>query len=142
MGKYSSYSRPHPHQPRNQGVHPIMRGIGCIMMVVVPILAYFTSMLVVDYGYKRGWPIPPEWFGPPTIPELLWKLTGLTPVLYWLQARVNLEAYLFFTAVITGIVGIFLVLLYGYIYTLFGPPRYGPLDAPPIKGRKIRPYKR
>ena len=63
MGKYSSYSRPKP-KPRNVGVHPVMRGIGCIMMVVVPILSYGIAALLVNYGATHGWPIPAEWFGP------------------------------------------------------------------------------
>lgn len=140
MGKYSSIRRPE-QKPRDRGVHPLMRGIGCIMIFVVPIFAYGSSVLVVDYGVKQGWPIPPEWFGPPTIPPLLMKLQGLQPVLYWLQGQINLEAYLFFTAVITGVVGVVMILLYGYIYTIFGPSRYGPLDAPPTK-KKFKPYKR
>jgi hypothetical protein len=31
--------------------------------------------------------------------------------------------------------------IYGYIYTIFGPPRYGPTDAPPPRV-KAKPYKR
>jgi hypothetical protein len=31
--------------------------------------------------------------------------------------------------------------IYGYIYQIFGPPRYGPTDAPPPKV-KAKPYKR
>ncbi len=141
MGKYSSFSHP-SQKPRDRGVHPLMRGIGCIMIFVVPIMAYGTSIFAVNYGLKQGWPLPPEWFGPPTIHPLLWKLQGLQSVLYWLQGQINLEAYLVFTAAITAVVGIFMILLYGYIYTLFGPPKYGPQDAPPIKGRKIKAYKR
>jgi hypothetical protein len=140
MGKYSTVRKQAP-PPRNKDVHPIMRGIGCIMMVIVPIMAYGTSIIAVDYGAKRGWPIPPEWYGAPSIPDLLWKLKGLEPILYWLQGRNNLEAYLVFTAVITAIVGVLMILLYGYIYTIFGPPKYGPQDAPPIK-RKVKAYKR
>jgi hypothetical protein len=140
MGKYT-FSRPQSIQ-RNRDVHPLMRGIGCIMMVIIPILAYGTSMLVVNYGVSQGWPLPPEWFGPPTIHSLLWKLQGLQPILYWLQGQINLEVYLVFTAVITAVIGGFMILLYGYIYSIFGPPKYGPQDAPPIKGRKIKPYKR
>jgi hypothetical protein len=140
MGKYT-FSHQQPIQ-RNRDVHPLMRGIGCIMMVVVPILAYGTSMLVVDYGVKQGWPLPLEWFGPPTIHPLLWKVQGLQSVLYWLQGRINLEAYLVFTALITAVIGVFMILIYGYIYTIFGPSKYGPHDAPPVKGHKIKPYKR
>ncbi|MBN2116239.1 MAG: hypothetical protein JW730_06705 [Anaerolineales bacterium] len=141
MGKYSSYSRPQP-KPRNRDVHPVMRGIGCIMIVVVPILAYGTAVLLANFGAAQGWPLPREWFGPPTIHPLLWKVQGLVPILQFLQTQNNLEVNLIFAAVLIIVIGGVMALIYGYMYTIFGPPKYGPLDAPPIKGRKIKPYKR
>ena len=141
MGKYSSYTVK-KETPRNRGVHPVMRGIGCIMMIVVPILAYGASVLLVNAGPSWGWPIPANWYGPPTIHPALWKVAGLQPILAFLQTQQNLEANLIFAAIITGIIGGLLSMIYGYIYTLFGPPQYGPQDEPPIRGRKIKPYKR
>ncbi|HSL29638.1 MAG TPA: hypothetical protein VK900_10595 [Anaerolineales bacterium] len=140
MGKYSSYSRPKP-KPRKVGVHPVMRGIGCIMMVVVPILAYGLAVLLVNYAAARGWPIPPDWFGTPTFPQLLWNLQGLRPILQFLSAQNNLVANLVFAFVLTVLIGGIMAMIYGYIYSLFGPPRYGPQDAPPIR-IKVKRYKR
>jgi hypothetical protein len=141
MSKYSSYNRT-PPKPRDLGVHPVMRGIGCIMMVVVPILAYGTAVLLVDYGATHGWPIPPNWYGPPAIHPLLWQLQGLQPILQFIQAQSNLEANLIFAVAITVVIGGIMSMIYGYAYTLFGPPRYGPKDAPPIKNIKVKRYKR
>lgn len=141
MGKYSSYSRPKP-KPRNLGVHPVMRGIGCILMVVVPIIAYGAAILVVNYGATHGWPIPPEWFGPPSLPEVLWNVQGLRTPLAFLQAQNNLEANLVVAIALTILIGGVMSILYGYIYSLFGPPRYGPQDAPPIRGVRVKRYKR
>jgi hypothetical protein len=141
MGKYSSYSRPKP-KTRVVTVHPVMRGIGCVMMVVVPILAYGAAVLLVNYGGTHGWPIPPNWFGPPAIHPLLWNLQGLTPILVFIQAQNNLEANLIFAIALIIVIGGIMSLIYGYMYTLFGPPRYGPQDAPPIRGVKVKRYKR
>jgi len=141
MGKYSSHSRQAP-VPRDQGVHPVMRGIGCILMIVVPILAYGAAILLVNYGAARGWPIPPSWFGALTVHPLLWKLRGLEPVLLFLQSQNNLEANLVFAALLTLVIGGIISIIYGYLYTIFGPPKYGPHDEPPIRGRKIKSYKR
>ncbi len=70
MSKYSSkFSR--PPLPRDRGVHPLMRGIGCIMMIIVPILAYGSAVLLVNYGASHGWPIPPNWLGTPMFHPLL-----------------------------------------------------------------------
>jgi hypothetical protein len=119
-----------------------MRGIGCIMLVVVPILAYGASVLLVDYGARRGWPIPPNWYGPISLPPVLDKLQGLQPILFFLRAQNNLEAILVFTLAITIVLFGIMSVIYGYMYTLFGPPRYGPQDAPPIRGVKVKRYKR
>ncbi|HMB22975.1 MAG: hypothetical protein ACM33V_07620 [Chloroflexota bacterium] len=140
MGKYSTYTRKQSKRPT--GVHPVMRGIGCIMIVVVPILAYGVSMLVVNYGIARGWPIPKEWLGQPAIPQLLWGVQSLTSILYFLQGQNNLVANLAFSVAMIIIIGGIMAVIYGFLYSIFGPPQYGPQDAPPIKGRKIKAYKR
>ena len=140
MGKYSSYVRK-KEVPRNRGVHPVMRGIGCIMIVVVPILAYGASLLLVEYGVNNGWPIPPAWLQPPVFPPLLLRLQGFSNLLGFLQSQPRFIAHLVFTVAITVVIGGVMAVLFGYIYTLFGPPRYGPTDAPPPRV-KAKPYKR
>jgi hypothetical protein len=140
MGKYTSHSRQAP-KPRIVGVHPVMRGIGCIMMVVVPILAYGIALLLIDYGIQHGWPIPPNWLRPITIPALLLKLRGLESFWNFLLAQNNLIAVVIFTTAITVVIGGLMSIIYGYIYSIFGPPRYGPQDAPPIR-IKVKRYKR
>lgn len=141
MGKYSSMNR-RAERPRNLGVHPVMRGIGCIMIIIVPILAYGSAVLLVDYGVSRGWPIPPGWLGAPTFPPLLQRLQGLTVVLQFLRAQNNLIANIVFAIAITVVIGGIMSMIYGYVYTLFGPPQYGPNDVPPIRGVKVKRYKR
>ena len=141
MGKYTTRSIQAPKRPRNVGVHPVMRGIGCIMMVLVPILAYGTALLVVDYGIRNGWPIPPSWLQPVTIHPLLLQLRGLDGVWAFLRRQENLMAVVVFTIAITIVMGGIMSIIYGYIYTLFGPPQYGPQDAPPIRV-KVKRYKR
>jgi hypothetical protein len=141
MGKYSTYTRTKV-PPRPSGVHPVMRGIGCIMIVIVPILSYGIAILLVNYGTAQGWPIPPDWYGAPSLPPILEKVQGFRPILQFLRGQINLEAYLAFTLVMIIVIGGIMTLIYGWLYTLFGPPKYGPQDAPPIKGRKVKPYKR
>ncbi|HKY54501.1 MAG TPA: hypothetical protein VJM08_09355 [Anaerolineales bacterium] len=140
MGKYSTVQKRAPI-PRNRGVHPVMRGIGCIMMIIVPILAYGSAVLLVNYGVSQGWPIPPGWLGTPTFHPLLWRLQGLTSVLTFLQAQTNLIANLVFAIAITVVIGGIMSIIYGYIYTIFGPPQYGPTDVPPER-IKVKKYTR
>lgn len=140
MGKYSTYSRQRS-KPKVTGVHPVMRGIGCIMMIIVPILSYGIAVLLVNYGYSQGWPIPRSWIGHPTIHPLLLKVQGLRPVWDFLVQQNNLIANVVFTVVIIIIIGGIMTIVYGYIYTLFGPPKYGPTDVPPIRV-KVKRYRR
>ena len=141
MGKYTTHSR-QPAKRRNVGVHPVMRGIGCIMIVLVPILAYGVALLLIDYGIQRGWPIPPSWLQPITIPPLLFSLRGLEPVWNFILRQDDLIAKIVFTIAITVLIGGIMSMIYGYLYSIFGPPRYGPQDAPPIRGVKVKRYKR
>jgi len=140
MGKYSSHARQAP-RPKRGVVHPVMRGIGCLMIVIVPILAYGLSVLLVNYGASKGWPIPPDWRGVPTFHPLLWRLSGVAAILAFLQKQNNLIANVIFAIAITVVIGGVMSVLYGYIYTIFGPPRYGPTDAPPPRVKAKR-YKR
>jgi len=140
MGKYSSHARQAP-RPQRGVVHPVMRGIGCLMIVIVPILAYGISVLLVNYGVSNGWPIPPDWLGTPTFHPLLWRLSGVATILAFLQTQTNLIANVIFSIAMTVVIGGVMSVIYGYIYTIFGPPRYGPNDAPPPRV-KAKPYKR
>ena len=141
MGKYTSYQREKAKAKRNE-VNPVMRGIGCILIVLVPILAYGTAVYLVDYGVRSGWPIPLTWLGSVEIPPLLLKLGGLTVIWNFLVAQNNLEANLLFAFAITIVIFGVLAVIYGFIYRIFGPSQYGPTDIPPIRGRKVKRYKR
>ena len=141
MGRYTSYQKQKPKVNRNQ-VNPVMRGIGCILIVLIPILAYGTSVYVVNYGVSRGWPIPINWLGAPPIHPFLWKLTGLNLILTYIQAQNNLIANLVFAFTISVVIFGIMAILYGFIYKMFGPPEYGPTDVPPIRGVKVKRYKR
>ena len=92
MGKYTTRSVQKP-KPRIEGVHPVMRGIGCIMMVIVPILAYGLSVLLVNYGASHGWPIPPDWLGTPSFHPLLSRLSGVATVLCYSTSHTRNERY-------------------------------------------------
>jgi hypothetical protein len=118
-----------------------MRGIGCIMFAIVPPLSYGAAVLIVNYGIGRGWPIPPDWLGTPTIHPWLLSLRGLTPVYDWIYNQTNLTANLIFAVAIAVVVFGVLAMLYGFMYSLAGPSQYGPTDAPPIR-RKVKRYKR
>ncbi len=140
MGKYTSQTR-QKEAPKVTGVHPIMKGLGCFMILIVPVISYGAAVLLVNSAVQRGWPLPPEWLGYPEFNPLLFRLSGLAYVLGFLQAQLNLTANLVFALGIAIVIAGIMAVLFGYMYRLFGPPQYGPMDAPPIRV-KVKRYKR
>ena len=118
-----------------------MRGIGCVLLTLVPIISYGTAVLLVNYGVKRGWPIPPNWLGTPTIHPLLLRLEGLRVIFNFLLLQTNLMANLVFAIAIAVLIFGVLAIIYGFVFRLMGPPEYGPTDVPPVR-IKVKRYKR
>lgn len=140
MGKYTSYKKAEAPIKRGE-IHPVMRGIGCVLFAVVPFLSYGIALLLVEYGMKKGWPIPPDWLGYPKVHPLLWKLQGLNSILQTYQQQPHLAANIIFTIAVAVLIFGVLSILYGFMYKLMGPSQYGPTDAPPIRV-KVKRYKR
>jgi hypothetical protein len=139
MGKYSSNSRKQAARPRNT-VPPLLRGIGCLTFVVVPLLSYG----IADYWIGNGLPgtqffsTSPSLMSPPKINPLLLKLQGLQPIWSFLQQQDHLGANLVLTIALIMIIGGFMAIVYGYVNAMFGPSRYGPTDVPPPR---VKPKK-
>lgn len=140
MGRYTSYQKQQGPVRRGE-IHPVMRGIGCVLMAIVPLLSYGSAVLLVNYGLKKGWPIPPTWLGNPHIYPLLLRAQGLKPVWDFVSAQTNLAANLFFALAIAVVIFGVISILYGMLFRVMGPPQYGPTDAPPIR-KKVKRYKR
>ncbi len=140
MGKYTSMSR-QKETPRVTGVHPIMKGLGCIMIIIVPVISYGAAILIVNLGIARGWSFPDGWLGTPQFHPLLWNISGLAYILSLLQTQNNLTANAVFALGISILIGGIMAVIFGYIYRIFGPPQYGPMDAPPMRV-KVKRYKR
>jgi hypothetical protein len=137
MGKYSSLSQrrspPKPDQP-----HAIWRGIGCLMIVIVPLMSFGLAWITTNVAIQQRWPLPSELTGYPVMPALLWNLQGLNPILAWIQSIDNLYLLAAMTALYTVILGAVISFIYAVIYRFVGPPRLGPLDVerPRVKVKK------
>lgn len=142
MGKYSYKSKETPAKNnRNSQVHPVMRGIGCILFAFVPVFSYVAAVLLVNYGIGKGWPIPPTWLGTVTIPPAFYRLQGLTTPLNFIASQNNLTANIIFAIAVAVVIFGILSMLYGYMFKMMGPSQYGPTDEPPIR-KKVKRYKR
>lgn len=117
MGKYTKYEAPRAaRQPWI--IHPIWRGIGCLLLVLIPILSYAGAVLLVQENLLQGWIFLPR--------ELVQtvNLPAIGPVPFLLANLV--------TALLLSLLGFgVLTALYSLLYKLVGPSKYGPMDAPP-----------
>jgi hypothetical protein len=139
MGKYTSSARRPPPPPRDR-IPPLVRGIGCLMFVLIPILAYGIARPVVTYATQRAWPIPRQWLGPPNLSAIPQNLPLVGDLVALLRGENNLVANLVFMVVISVVLYGIMSIVYGYVYSVAAPSKYGPMDVPPprVKTKKYR----
>lgn len=120
MSKYDKFNQGSRMQERPWKIHPIWRGIGCLMMILIPIMSYAGAVVLVQANLEQGWlPMPRELIQTVTIPFL---------------GDVNQFFAVVIVTVLLMIIGFGVVtILYSLIYSAVGPPRLGPLDAPPVR---------
>jgi hypothetical protein len=141
MTKYNSAS----HRkviPRTAGPHPIWNGIGCLMMLIVPVISFGLGVLSMDAAVEQDWPIPASFLGYVDMPDIFYDSDVLIPIANAIAEVENLVGYLVFTFVYVVILGGFLSFAYALVYRFVGPPTYGPMDMPPPRGGRAKRYKR
>ncbi len=114
MGKFSKYETTAQKKEAPWKIHPIWRGIGCLMMLVIPAMAYAGAKLLV--AANRWVPVPSDLLARP-----LGLPVSLAEIIVWI-----LLLFIGF--------GIFVV-FYSLIYRVMGPKKRT-VDAQPIRARK------
>ena len=139
MGKYSSSAHKRP-APKRDTIHPLVRGIGCLMFVLVPIVSYGIARVLVPYTVQWGLPLPIQWFGAPNIRFSVPNVPFLVEFVDLLRNEQNLTANLVIALIITVLLFGILSIAYGYAYSAAAPSKYGPMDVPPprVKTKKYR----
>ena len=117
--------------------HPIWRGIGCIIIVIVPILSFAAANVTLPFLLDRGL-VPNDLLTTPRVPDLLWYVPVMAQIYGFLFARYAIGAILMLTFLYIVLIGGFFSVLYALMYRAVGPSRYGTLDAPPprVKTKK------
>jgi len=140
MTKYNSVNRREPMKGGRQ-LHPIWRGIGCLLTIIIPVISYAAAYLTIEYGLDHGWPIPNQLLGNPRLPDLIYRSGALAaflgPITTWNNLYANLALALIYSILLFGL----LAFVNALVYQFAGPPRWGPQDIPPPKF-KTRRYKR
>jgi len=139
MGKYTSRVNKQSAPKRNT-VNPYMRGIGCLLMLVVPFFSYVAGDVLAGQGF--GYQIiPAEWYGYMTVPPALANFSGLNFIVGFLAGIEHFPATLTLGFVILILVGGIISVIFGWMYSIFAPSQYGPMDVPPPRV-KTKKYKR
>ncbi len=123
MGKYSSYVKePSANAQIKKTAHPIWRGVGFLLAIIVPVLSYIASILILQENSTANWfAIPTDILSP-------W---GPDPYIF-----IKLTITIFLIVVISGV----LMFITFITNSLFGPPRYGPQDSPPLNREEVLRY--
>jgi hypothetical protein len=132
MGKYKTNSRIR-EKPKSEGPHVIWRGIGCLMMLIIPAISIAAAYETINYGIQSHWALPYQLLGTPRFPDLFYKSNGLMVLLTPIANTPNFYAYAALSFLYIVLLGGIISVIYAMIYRAVGPSRYGPMDAPPPK---------
>ena len=128
MTKFDKHKFKRSLRDRPWRVHPIWRGIGCILFLIFPVIAYSASHILIQMNEKSNWVnIPYELSKTIRIPIPIFELA--VPYLY---------SKIVLTIVILLLASGLLMIIYTLLYEIFGPSRFGPLDAKPIRKKSKR----
>ena len=118
MGRYQFTREKRTGYNEAPEFHPIWRGIGFALIILIPVVSYFVGLVVLEQNSLHNYvPIPPNLMSPIGDPMLFVKII--------VTAAIAFAVYMVF------------MLITFVSFRLFGPARYGPTDAPPPQ-RKIR----
>lgn len=135
MGYSSSSHR--GSQERPWKVHPVWRGIGFALIILIPIMSWAGADILMGGGSPL--PLPEELYKPVNLSVSVPNAEATTIVnsINRLLSGVTF-GHFFFTLVFVFLGFGVISMLYAVFYRFMGPPRYSQFDAPPEKGRKRR----
>lgn len=122
-------------------IHPIWRGIGFLMILVVPVMSWASALLTRDYGRSHGWAFMGELSSSLRLPDIFYSIPVISSFANWISSIRDLPVLSLFFVLLLLVFSGLMSLLYALIYRLVGPPRYTPLDAPASK-TKVKRYTR
>jgi len=108
-----------------KGIHPVWRGIGCVLLILLPVMSYAGAVELVKANYKNGWMV---------MPSDLAQTVAIPYIGYISHLYANLAVGVVLLVIGFGI----LTIIYSILYSTMGPPKYGPTDAPPPRKAKRR----
>lgn len=118
------YSKYRPEDRKEKQTNPIWRGIGCILILIAPVVAFAISNLAFTRGIVQQYiRLPLELRRTVTLPFT----EAAIPFFYGTLALTAAIVIALFAVVFS---------VYAAVYRVVGPSRYGPTDVPPVRPRR------
>ena len=119
-------------------VHPVWRGIGCFLAVLIPLISWAGAELFLQTNTIV--PLPAELYKKVLIPlSRQGTVDALSSEINNLLSGLNVTwGTIFFTLVFVFLGYGILSILYAVMYRVVGPPRYSQFDSRPIPAPKRR----
>ncbi len=137
--KYNKYERKRPEA--RYKIDPAWTGIGCLMILIVPIMSWAASVELIKLAREQNWPILAGLSGYVRLPDIFYGLPYISMGANYISSIPDFPALaLFFILILLVLSGI-LSFVYAMIYRMIGPPRYTSLDAPAPRV-KVKKYTR
>lgn len=118
-------------QERRWKINPVWRGIGCFLIILVPIMSWFAAQLFLQTNNRLALSsdltkiITIRYLGIAEIDKLIASFNNYT------AAHDLVTGQFLFTVILMFIGFGLLSVIYAILYRIVGPPRYGPFDIPP-----------
>lgn len=138
MGRYKDTQK--AVEQKAAGPPPIWRGIGCMLIFLVPVISYAAADLSMPFFLKQHL-VPQELLVTPHAPDWLQVMPVLDQMFNSLLGHAGILATLSLTLIYMLFIAGILTVLYAFMYQMSTPSRYGPMDAPPPR-TKVKKYKR
>lgn len=121
MGKYDYFHK--AKTPPKREIHPVWRGIGCLMMIVIPVISWAATLALLEYGKKQAWAFISQLSTPMTFSAIFYQIPLVRNAAMLISATPDLKFKLiFFVLFLLGFTGLF-SLLNAVLVGLFSPPR-------------------
>ena len=137
MGKYNKFQDDRKDKPQ---ANPLWRGVGCIIMIGVPLITFGLTILAMPPLIATGL-MPLQLMGQVKFPAWVFKAPGLSDAAMFIGSINNLWLGLLVFFVILLLLSGISSLIYVSVLQVVGPPRYSEKDAPPSR-YKAKVYKR
>jgi hypothetical protein len=130
MGKYDYFKRAQEDDNSKKEVHPVWRGIGCLLNILTPIISGAAAMVVVEYGKSQGWPFLSQLGGYFRFSDVFYRIAFVKVVANYISSIPDFKALALFFVVFVMVFSSIFAIINAVLYRTFGPPRYSRLDAP------------